>query len=242
MKPDKPENRSSEFEAELEALKREYSALERHEPPDLLDRAVLNAARRELAGGSRWASLFGPRRAPRWIGGIATAAVVVLAITVMLERREIEPALPDAASFEQDREPKSELGQELQGAGRRERRPDESGASIPETPGEDRELYRHSRAASTESESRTVSPNAPEPVSEAAETQPKDKNDSVLRDGASAAGKVETEWESPEAWIKHLLDLEQSGEEDRLRAEIRAFRATYPDHPLPASLDLRPRD
>ncbi len=49
------------------------------EPPDLLDQAVLNAARRQLERSRR-------RRSMGWLGAFATAAVVVLALTIVVRQ------------------------------------------------------------------------------------------------------------------------------------------------------------
>lgn len=65
----------------------------RAEPPDLLDQAVLNAARRDLEPVRKGRPL-------RWIGGFATAAVVVLAFTVMLERPQPGGDVPEAPRLE----------------------------------------------------------------------------------------------------------------------------------------------
>ncbi len=64
--------------ADLAMIQAAWSDLESVEPPELLDQAVLNAARRELAV-RRGKSL-------RWIGAFATASVVVLALTIVVQQ------------------------------------------------------------------------------------------------------------------------------------------------------------
>ena len=59
---------------DIERLQSEWDRMDRAEPPNLLDHAVLNTARRELEPKNR-------RRPLRWLGGFATATVAVLAIS-----------------------------------------------------------------------------------------------------------------------------------------------------------------
>ena len=71
------------WEEDLEAVRSTLSGMESVEPPDLLDQAVLNTARRELAAS---------RRKPmRWIGAFATATVVVLAMTIVIQQEQKTP-------------------------------------------------------------------------------------------------------------------------------------------------------
>ena len=79
-----PRDRKSEAQQErdlagdLDAIQAEYSGLEAIEPPALLDQAILNTARREMATGRR--------RPMRWIGAFATASVFVLALTLVIQQ------------------------------------------------------------------------------------------------------------------------------------------------------------
>jgi len=70
-----------EFEQDLEAVRSAWSGLEKTEPPDLLNQAVLNTARRELKARRR-------SRPLRWLGGFATATVIVLALTIVIQHDE----------------------------------------------------------------------------------------------------------------------------------------------------------
>ena len=40
----------------------------------------------------------------------------------------------------------------------------------------------------------------------------------------------------PEEWLKQLLELQKEGKEEQLAGQLQAFRAAYPDYPLPDSL------
>ncbi len=80
----KPEmNPGNNWEQDLESVRSALSGLESVEPPDLLDQAVLNTARRELTAS---------RPKPmRWIGAFATAAVVVLALSIVVQQDQKTP-------------------------------------------------------------------------------------------------------------------------------------------------------
>jgi hypothetical protein len=65
----------------LDELSRTYSELKQDTPPDLLDQAILNRARREVERKTGWMQ-FG------WLHGLTTAAVVVLAFSIVLQQRE----------------------------------------------------------------------------------------------------------------------------------------------------------
>jgi len=86
-----PSDRKSEAKQErdlakdLDAIRAEYSGLDAIEPPALLDQAILNTARREMAAGRR--------RPMRWIGAFATASVFVLALTLVIQQDKgpVEP-------------------------------------------------------------------------------------------------------------------------------------------------------
>lgn len=77
-----PEDNS--LKDDLEKLGRDYQQLRSEEPPELLDQAVLNSAHRALERRAGWMD-FG------WIHGLTTAAVVVLALTIILTQRQPVP-------------------------------------------------------------------------------------------------------------------------------------------------------
>jgi hypothetical protein len=80
-----PENGNGQrLDTRLEEIGRAYEGLEREQPPELLDQAILNKARREVEARPRWTQ-FG------WLHGLTTTAVFVLAFTVVLNQRETAP-------------------------------------------------------------------------------------------------------------------------------------------------------
>jgi hypothetical protein len=92
MTADRPKNRPDEtYQEDLHAARSAWSQLEQIEPPDLLDQAVLNTARRAAAKTPR-------RRPVGWLGALATAAVVILALTLVVQQDPQAPAPPVPAS------------------------------------------------------------------------------------------------------------------------------------------------
>jgi len=91
-----PQSRSgdAEFNADLEAVRSTWSRLEQSEPPELIDQAVLNSAKRQLEASRKRLPL-------RWLGGLATAAIVVLTLAIVV-RQDEQTALapmPDSDGF-----------------------------------------------------------------------------------------------------------------------------------------------
>lgn len=73
------------WEQDLDTIQAAYSGLETCEPPELLDQMVLNRARRALSARKR--------KPMRWIGAFATASVLVLALTIVVQQDQA-PAVP----------------------------------------------------------------------------------------------------------------------------------------------------
>lgn len=94
---DKPSN--PEFDPDLAAVQSDWNGLEQAEPPDLLDQAVLNTARRHLERPR-------PRRSLRWLGAFASAAVVVLALAIVVRQDQQGPVppVPGTDGFRMDRD------------------------------------------------------------------------------------------------------------------------------------------
>jgi hypothetical protein len=80
---------------DLERLGQAYEQLRQEQPPDLLDQAVLNSARRAVEKKPHWMKFT-------WLHGLTTAAVFVLAFSLVLNQRE---PLPDFEGGIQATEP-----------------------------------------------------------------------------------------------------------------------------------------
>lgn len=197
-----------ERDLDLDTLQAAWPRLASAEPPAMLDQRVLNAARRAVAPK--------PRRW-RWIGAFATAGVVVLAVSVAL-LQEWQPAAP-APVVE---------GLEL----RREYAPSAADAPM---------------QSAAEAENLAVGAAREDAVE--ADAAPKAATESGLTDAIAprramdrAAPALQAEQEpgrSPTEWIERLLQLRAgAGKEDEaFRRELEAFRAAYPDYPLPPELE-----
>jgi len=80
-------NSNHPFEEDLDAIRHAWQGLQPVEPPDLIDQSVRTAARRALPARNRWQSM-------RWIGSLATAAVVVLALAIVIQQDQEGPVPP----------------------------------------------------------------------------------------------------------------------------------------------------
>lgn len=73
----------------LEKLSHAHGKLQHEEPPELLDQAILNSAHRAVEKSPHWTQ-FG------WLHGLTTAAVFVLALSLIFNTREQVPDFEDA--------------------------------------------------------------------------------------------------------------------------------------------------
>jgi len=97
---------------DLEKLGQAYQQHLSEEPPELLDQAILSSAHRAVEGKDHWLD-FG------WIHGLTTAAVVVLALSIILTQRQptgleengLSPT--DASTLGRSRAAESELSGKL---------------------------------------------------------------------------------------------------------------------------------
>ncbi len=228
-----PEDNS--LKDDLEKLGRDYQQLKSEEPPELLDQAVLNSAHLALERRAGWMD-FG------WIHGLTTAAVVVLALTIILTQRQparIEesgmlPADPASLGRAQNSELKTIVP-------RRERVKTE-----PEHKEDFRKDMLQATPAVGELEEDTMQVNAPAAATVAkraiatladelspAESRPV-KVDAVKSD----ADKFEAERSQlpdEEAQLQAILMLKHAGN-DKWKAELKLFIESYPDYPLPDEL------
>ena len=206
-----------EFEQDLEAVRSAWTGLEQTDPPELLNQAVLNTARREMNSRSR-------SRPLRWLGGFATATVIVLALTIVIqqEQQQTTPALKKTNGFKLDQtDPaasKSEVGlDDFKETARREQA--------------DRQLSPMS-AEETESRMKRSAAAPPVPASDAAVMAVAEEMSDSLAEPAKAAGSIP----AADAWIKQLLLLQETRQDEKLIQELAAFREAYPDYVLPPEL------
>lgn len=240
-KPDKEQD----LEHDLEAMQASWNPLEgsETEPPELVDQAVMNAARRDLERKNK--------HPLRWLGGFATATVVVVAISVVLQQ---DPSISEPRSLEKQSDPM---------AAPPERRLEKSAilknaqsplpAAEPRAQTREAKRQRHDElAAPAAAEDPAAKIElAPIPIraeqfnlmAESAEKQDAKASadtildeSEVLADAAADSDAVKEAPRSAEAWIELMLELQTYGQMKRLGGEIAAFRHYYPDHPLPEQL------
>lgn len=78
---------------DLDRLGKAYGQLQREEPPELLDQAILNSAHRAVEKKPGWMQ-FG------WLHGLTTAAVFVLALSLLFHQREQVPVYEDGVKLD----------------------------------------------------------------------------------------------------------------------------------------------
>jgi len=206
-----------EFEQDLEAVSAAWSGLEKTEPPKLLNQAVLNTARRECDARRK-------NRPLRWLGGFATATVIVLALTIVIQQDEqqstpalkktdgfmLEQAAPEASKKEADR---SDL--EAKAGRTQASRP----LNISSDKASETRMKRSAAAPPV-----AASDTAALPVAE-------EMSDSLAEPEEAAGGNPEAE-----AWIERLLLLRNTQQDEKLVQELAAFRKAFPDYSLPPEL------
>jgi len=90
--PNNGENDQS-LRDDLDKLGEAYGQLQHEEPPELLDQAILNSAHRAVVKKPGWMQ-FG------WLHGLTTAAVFVLALSLIFNQREQVPVYEDGIRFD----------------------------------------------------------------------------------------------------------------------------------------------
>lgn len=198
---------NDKLEHDLEDIRAVLSGQGSPEPPDLLNQAVLNAARRELDGpGKRWQQRF----SVRWMGAFATASVIILALGLIVQQEQESPSLPGTEEDRMKLESEDPLGESKEAAEKQL-----MSKSI------DRDDAAKQRVAPMAAPAKTVEFAAEDVADESA----------VLEKGDAME-----EVRSPEDWIDLMLELKSSNQLNRLSKELEAFRSVYPDHPLPIEL------
>jgi hypothetical protein len=260
----KPEmNPGNNWEQDLESVRSALSGLESVEPPDLLDQAVLNTARRELAAS---------RRKPmRWVGAFATAAVVVLALSIVIQQDQKTPDPRSGNGIKLDAtrpaaspQPSAALSSEKparmeQQTIERKRQEDAASNIAAEPPGEaDYAAKKAMKRVNEESSYRRV--DEPDLVESRAQfeddsldTPVASTRDTDVEEGPGRAapsdflridsGFLEKEEDvgdeimlTPDAWIEYMFELQKTERHEELKVELEAFRKAYPDYPLPSEL------
>jgi hypothetical protein len=247
-----PSGPDMELERDLQSIRDGLASQGYEEPPAMLDQAVLNAARRDLEAKKR--------RPLRWVGTFATAAVLVLTLTIVVQQDD-SPVPAGATTISEaqlkkqsmsDGERKRMIQSEPsadEGAGyRQDRTKEDTGPSAPEP------AQRKMESELNEATAPLASP--PAPVMTGRQAPDQELMDSLAADSDTPANQTasslmveeialaESEedaiksWLSnPEQWIERLLELKENQQVETLQQEMKAFQNTFPEHPLPAELN-----
>jgi hypothetical protein len=206
-----------EFEQELEVVHSAWSGLEQTDPPELLNQAVLNTARRELDARRR-------SRPLRWLGGFATATVIVLALTIVIQQEEQQttPALKKTNGFM--------LDQATPAPSKSEADPDD----LEEKAGHEQATRQLTLKNDEKTELRVKrSVAAPAtPAADAAVMAVAEEMSDSPAEPATASDRIP----EADAWIERLLLLRETQQDEKLVQELAAFRDAYPDYVLPPEL------
>jgi len=201
------------LERGLESIRSHWKSASGDEPHGLLDQAVLNAARREAE------SRRGRRRL-RWLGGFATAAVVVMAATLVVRQLPYQgPAPPprEGDGFRLEPDASAETGEPMVPPG--------------PAPLATRPAGEFSGKAGEEKSVRAFSAPGADAAPPEAQSLQIEERDATAEAQTPEAGGV-----TAEEWIERLLELKQSGQKERLALELTAFRSAFPGYPLPPEL------
>jgi hypothetical protein len=230
------------LDQDLEHLGQAYGALEQDTPPGLLDQAILNRAHRAVGKKPGWLQ-FG------WLHGLTTAAVIVLAFSIVLNQRE---PIPVEESLILESSP-ALLRSEATGKGQAEPAKDAGEIEFKalRTASEEDVSQKSATsrkealpAGSTLSVSSAPQPAEVELREEAAPGATSTAHDTVdfLSVVAPAAiqydeqDAAENEQLDAEQRLAEIISLKQAGDET-WKAALDAFREQFPDYPLPAELE-----
>ena len=210
--------RPTDQQPDESALSALYQRSRREQPSAALDQAVMQEARRALS-----------RRRLRWWLPLSTAAVILLGVSLTLN--QMEPPGHTAPTLDSRREPVPASAV-----------PDLSEEASSEQPST-------VQTPSVQGVPEKLMKSAPPPgLQRAAPAKRSAEADGMLFDAPlelEQAPAVQTDnvglAESPEAQVTGMLDLLQQADTQELREHLgerlRAFRASYPDYPLPDALE-----
>ncbi|MGB8300378.1 MAG: hypothetical protein WCE67_04970 [Azonexus sp.] len=190
------------------------------EPPAVLDRAILKAARENIAPVREARKPWWRRFALPLQLAFSVVLVTMLALTVDRNPPEV-PAVTERTEPQQA--PVPAPIESRPSSPKADRKAEAAPAAIP-VPGP-------SERASAE---KAAAEDAAAPVGgqslEAARTEP-------AAAGAAPAANRAAVARSPSAWLAAIERLAGTGEKTAARAELEAFRKAYPDYPLPERLE-----
>jgi hypothetical protein len=222
----------------LDTLGRAYRQLQQDEPPELLDQAILNSAHRALEKKPHWIK-FG------WLHGLTTAAIFVLAFSIILNQRETV-LVPEngmrnneAAKYQrQDAAKKESAGDSAEFRMEAKAKSDDLRDMLQPVPAT---AAPESTVMEAVLEDQAVQTQSAVPGSTIAQDKLLGKSQREDKDAAVAEppvnelkARTRTSTEA-EQKLLDIISLKQSGDE-RWKTELESFKESYPDYPLPDEL------
>jgi len=201
---------------DLSVLVEQYRQHGQVEPPAELDRLIRARADQAARQPSR-------RRPLTWISGLATTAVLLLAVSVVLR---LETQIPDAAVFEPTpaqehapanaREPSARFGQTV---------PSEQARAAAD----------EQRAISSAPQPSPAPASPPVPVSRSERQSlglsEQDRLRAEERDSAEPAGEFEEDKQQVDEQLQAIEQAVESGDLDGARLLLEAWQRDHPNHP-----------
>lgn len=207
MRPTEPDR--SRMDHSGDRLLQELDQLQAHEtrpdiePPELIDQAVRNMARRELQNSAA-SPLAGKLR---WIAGLSTVSIALIAVGISMVQSPGVPTsspAPAALAPERARSEAAKSGSDKAGEVS-SRDADSPPASLqPKRKAEEESLQATPEAAASQT---------------------------VLAD--SVGEMDEARAEPAQAWLELIRQLHDQGLEQEAAEQLRAFHAEHPEYPLP---------
>lgn len=210
---------SSPLEDDLDTISQAYQDLGQEEPPALLDQAVLNSAHRAVEKQSHWMQ-FG------WLHGLTTAAVVVLAFTIILKQGDPAPELDGTMPLDPAMLPQADNTADAAKSFRVEKKL--------EVQKQDMDIQAEELPPKEMMESRSMpAPALIQTVSD--QPEPEQASSSLAEPDMEQMTGMAEEQANPGKELETILDLKRAGDDSWIEA-LAQFVERYPDYPLPEEL------
>ena len=206
----------------LDEISQAYGRMGHEEPPEMLDQAILNSARRAVEKKPHWTQ-FG------WLHGLTTVAVFVLAFSIILNQREPAPNYENNVMSPEPTLLKSEKAARSKTAPQRNELRMEMKEQTERTSADVRAL--EVSAEEIQLGDRDAMANAPE-------SDARSEQAGFMAVAGSAKSTMADEAESTsgaEQRLAAIIRLKQAGD-DAWKKELALFRQQYPDYALPDEL------
>ncbi|HMB60414.1 MAG TPA: hypothetical protein VKN35_10925 [Xanthomonadales bacterium] len=85
--------RDQELDGDLQRIRAAFQNLQHDDPPELLDQAIINLARRELEGQQKQR-----KRRMQWIGALSSMALLLITLNLVVDHQGASPRPPESGS------------------------------------------------------------------------------------------------------------------------------------------------